>query len=51
MKKAEELIRERNLTLVHPYDDPLIIAGQGTAGLEMAKEKPDVVVVPLEGEV
>lgn len=49
MKKAEELIRERNLTLVHPYDDPLIIAGQGTAGLEMAKEKPDVVIVPIGG--
>ncbi|QKQ99853.1 threonine ammonia-lyase [Metallosphaera tengchongensis] len=49
MKKAEELIRERNLTLVHPYDDPYVIAGQGTLGLEIAKEKPDVVVVPIGG--
>ncbi|MEL9969354.1 MAG: threonine ammonia-lyase [Metallosphaera sp.] len=49
MKKAQDLIRERNLTLIHPYDDPFIIAGQGTAGLEMYNEKPDIVVVPIGG--
>ena len=39
------------LTLVHPYDDPLIIAGQGTIGLEMLKAVPelDTLVVPIGG--
>jgi threonine dehydratase len=38
--------------LVHPYDDPLVMAGQGTAGLELladAGEPPDVVLVPIGG--
>jgi len=45
------LIEERGLTLVHPYDDPLIIAGQGTVGLEMARQCDclDCVVVPIGG--
>jgi threonine dehydratase len=49
--KCEELIRERRLTLVHPYDDPLIVAGQGTAALEMLEDVPDldVLVIPIGG--
>lgn len=39
------LQRERDLTLVHPFDDPRIIAGQGTVGLEILADVPDVDVV------
>jgi threonine dehydratase len=48
---AERLERERGLTLVPPYDDPLIMAGQGTAALELlAQAGPlDVLVVPIGG--
>ena len=48
---ARELARERGLTLVHPYDEPLVMAGQGTAGLELLEESGDVdlVLVPLGG--
>ena len=37
-----EIQRERNLTLVHPFDDPRIIAGAGTVGLEIVEDVPDV---------
>ena len=37
--------KERNLTLIHPFDDPHIIAGQGTMGLEILEDVPDVDVV------
>ncbi|MGH7558483.1 MAG: threonine ammonia-lyase [Gemmatimonadota bacterium] len=37
--------RDRVLTLVHPFDDPRIIAGQGTVGLEILEDVPDVDVV------
>ena len=49
--KAREICAEEGLTLVHPYDDPTIIAGQGTVGLEIALEIPDVdtVLVPVGG--
>ncbi|MBV9564501.1 MAG: threonine ammonia-lyase [Bradyrhizobium sp.] len=42
---------DRGLTLIHPYDDPLIIAGQGTIALEMLKAAPvlDTLVVPIGG--
>lgn len=40
-----ELQRERGLTLVHPFDDPHVIAGQGTVGLELVEDVPDVDVV------
>ncbi len=42
---------KRKLTFVHPYDDPLVIAGQGTVGLEMLAAVPDldVIVVPIGG--
>jgi threonine dehydratase len=45
------LAEERGLTLVPPYDDPLVMAGQGTAGLELLEEVPDldVLVVPVSG--
>lgn len=46
-----ELARERGLTLVPPYDHPLIIAGQGTAALELLEEQSglDALVVPVGG--
>ena len=42
---------ETGRTLVHPFDDPLTIAGQGTVGLEIVEDVPeaDVVVVPVGG--
>jgi threonine dehydratase len=50
-EKVEELREARGLTLVHPFDDPFIIAGQGTVGLEILEDLPDVevVVVPIGG--
>ena len=49
--KAREVAASRNLTLVHPYDDPRIIAGQGTVGLEIVDQFPEVerIVVPVGG--
>ena len=43
--------RERQLTFIHPYDDPLVIAGQGTTALEMLGAAPeiDTLVVPIGG--
>ena len=52
---AREIAGKRGATLVKPYDDPLIIAGQGTAGREIAEDmaalglSPDVVVAPASG--
>jgi threonine dehydratase len=48
---AEELAAERGLAMVPPFDDPQIIAGQGTAGLEIAEDLPTVtsVLVPIGG--
>ncbi|MGM0577884.1 MAG: threonine/serine dehydratase [Myxococcota bacterium] len=45
------LRKERGLVLVHPYDEPRVIAGQGTVGLEITEQLPDVdlVVVPVGG--
>ncbi|MCC8976491.1 pyridoxal-phosphate dependent enzyme, partial [Bradyrhizobium brasilense] len=42
---------QKGLILIHPYDDPLIIAGQGTIGLEMLAAVPelDILVVPIGG--
>jgi len=42
---ALQLQRERGLTLVHPFDDERVIAGQGTVGLEIVADVPDVDVV------
>ena len=49
--RAEVIAVERNLVWVHPYDDPHIIAGQGTIALEMLEEVPDldVLIVPIGG--
>jgi threonine dehydratase len=51
MERALELTRDEGGVLVPPYDDPTIIAGQGTAGLEIAEDLPDVgtVLVPVGG--
>ena len=45
------LAEENNLTFVHPFDDPHVAAGQGTLGLEMMEQAPDLdcVVVPIGG--
>jgi threonine dehydratase len=50
-KAAAEIAARQRLTFVHPYDDPRIIAGQGTCGLEMLQEAPDldVLLVPVGG--
>ncbi len=51
LPKVQELQRERDLTFVHPFDDPYVIAGQGTVGLESMEDVPDadVVIVPVGG--
>ena len=48
---AVSLKKERGLTMVHPFDDPFVIAGQGTIGLELLEDFPgiDTVLVPLSG--
>ncbi len=48
---TEKLAAERGLTLVHPFDDPRVIAGQGTVGLEIVDSVSDIdaVVVPVGG--
>ena len=50
-QRCEQLLAERGLTLVHPYDDARIIAGQGTIALEMLEEVPelDALVIPIGG--
>lgn len=50
-EKALELVEERGLTYIHPFDDPDLIAGQGTVGLEILDDFPDVelIVVPIGG--
>lgn len=49
--KAQAIGEERGLTFVHPFADPLVIAGQGTIGLEILAECPDIrtVLVPIGG--
>ncbi len=48
---AREIGEKENRTFVHPYDDPLIVAGQGTIGFEMLEDQPelDTIVVPIGG--
>ena len=52
---ARGIAEKRGATLVKPYDDPLMIAGQGTAGREIAEDMaalgvaPDIVVAPASG--
>jgi threonine dehydratase len=49
--RTEEVRREKDATLVHPFNDPLVIAGQGTVGLEIFEDIPgiDVAVVGIGG--
>jgi threonine dehydratase len=49
--RLDLLLEETGRTLVHPFDDPLVQAGQGTVGLELLEDvaEPDVVVVPIGG--
>ena len=48
---AQKLAKERKLTLIHPYDDKLVMAGQGTIALEMLEQQPelDTLIVPIGG--
>jgi len=52
---AKDIAARHGATLVRPYDDPLVIAGQGTAGREIAEDmaalgiEPDIVVAPVSG--
>ena len=51
-ERALELARERNLAFVHPFDDPDVIAGQGTVGLEILRQSGgelDAIFVPVGG--
>ena len=49
--RVEQLVQERGFVQVHPYDDPLIVAGQGTIAPEMLEEVPDLdtLVIPIGG--
>jgi threonine dehydratase len=49
--KAMELKKKRGLVFVHPYDDPEVIAGQGTIGMEILRQQPnpDAIFVPVGG--
>jgi threonine dehydratase len=49
--EAQRLAAEQHLTFIHPYDDPLVIAGQGTCALEMLEDVPqlDALIVPVGG--
>ncbi|MDX1624095.1 MAG: threonine/serine dehydratase [Gemmatimonadota bacterium] len=51
LETALEIQRQRDLVLVHPFDDPDVIAGQGTVGLEIVEDEPgvDAVFVPVGG--
>ena len=46
-----DMAKEKNLTFIHPFDDEAVAAGQGTLGLEMMEQEPDldVIVVPIGG--
>jgi threonine dehydratase len=50
-ERLDQLVRETGRVLVHPFDDPLIVGGQGTVGREIGEDLPDVevVVVPVGG--
>jgi len=49
-ERAYAIAREKALIFVHPYDDPLVIAGQGTIALEMLEDADlDVLVIPIGG--
>ena len=49
--RVREIIEAEGLVLVHPYDDPKVMAGQGTIGMEMLADAPDLdqIIVPIGG--
>ena len=51
IEKAEELALEKELTFIHPFDDPSVMEGQGSIGLEILEDLPavDAVLVPVGG--
>ena len=50
-REAERLSKEKGYTFAHPFNDPYVIAGQGTLGLEILEQVPDVeqIIVPIGG--
>ena len=50
-REAERLAAEKGYTFAHPFNDPYVIAGQGTIGLEILEQQPDIeqIVVPVGG--
>jgi threonine dehydratase len=50
-ERAKQLVAERGYTYIHPFDDPQLVAGQGTLGLEVYEDFPqaDLVIVPIGG--
>lgn len=51
LEKADELVREEGMTLVHPFDNPHVIAGQGTISQEILEQLPEVeiIIAPIGG--
>ena len=51
LEHASRLEEKQGLVMIHPFDDPLVVAGQGTVGLELLEDLPDIdtVIVPLSG--
>ncbi len=47
-ERLDELIAETGRTLVHPYNDPLVMAGQGTVGLEMLEDVPEAEIILVQ---
>lgn len=49
--EARRIQKKTGATFIHPYDDPMVIAGQGTIGLEILEQQPDIkaIVVPIGG--
>ncbi|HZS64924.1 MAG TPA: threonine ammonia-lyase [Xanthobacteraceae bacterium] len=50
-ERASDIAKKCNLTWIHPFDDPFVIAGQGTVALEMLEDEPelDMLVIPIGG--
>jgi len=50
-EEVDRLVREEGLVMVPPFDDPAVVAGQGTLGLELVEDMPDVatILVPVSG--
>ncbi|PSR36388.1 MAG: threonine ammonia-lyase [Sulfobacillus thermosulfidooxidans] len=51
LERAQQIAKDTGMTFVPPYDDPLVMAGQGTIGLEILEQRPDVqtVLIPIGG--